>query len=103
MNQNAVMEVVRLQIKPDATAEFEAAMKEAIQYLQKTPGHLDQTLHRCIEEENRYLLLIYWESLDAHLVNFRQSDNYVQWRAVLSSFFVETPQVLHYRHLDLKA
>ncbi|NJK63749.1 MAG: hypothetical protein HC921_14615 [Synechococcaceae cyanobacterium SM2_3_1] len=38
MNQNPVMEVVRLQIKPDNTTEFEAAMQEAIQYLQKPPA-----------------------------------------------------------------
>lgn len=96
MSTTPVLEVARLWIYPDQTTAFESGIAEAFTYLQKTQGYLRHQLQRCIEDESQYLLFIEWETLDAHLVNFRQSENFVQWRSLIGSYFSQPPQVLHF-------
>jgi quinol monooxygenase YgiN len=91
-----VLEVVRIQVDPAQMTAFEGAIAQAYSCLEATEGHLGHQLYACIEKQGSYLLQIQWTSLDAHLVNFRQSDNYQQWRSLIGSFFVEPPEVLHY-------
>ena len=92
-----VLEVVRIQVDPAQMTAFEGAIAQAYRCLEATEGHLGHQLYTCIEKAGFYLLQIQWTSLDAHLVNFRQSDNYQQWRSLIGSYFVEPPEVLHYR------
>ncbi len=42
------------------------------------------------------MLLVRWDSLEAHTVGFRQSPDYQQWRALLHHFYDPFPTVLHY-------
>ena len=44
----------------------------------------------------RYLLLVRWETLEAHTVGFRQSAAFGEWRGILSPFFAGAPVVEHY-------
>lgn len=91
-----VLEVVTFQIVIWQAEEFEKAIGSAFQYLTATPGYLSHELRVCLEDEYQYLLLIHWESLEAHLVNFRESENFQQWRNLISPFFASPPQVFHY-------
>lgn len=101
MSSAAVLEVALFQIHPGEMAAFESAIGQAFQYLQQTEGYIAHQLHHCLESEQTYMLLIHWDSLQAHLVTFRQSENYVQWRALISPYFAEPPQVMHYRSVQL--
>jgi hypothetical protein len=40
-------------------------------------------------------LFIQWENLDAHWINFRQSQNFIEWRKLLEEFFAADPNVRH--------
>lgn len=42
------------------------------------------------------VLLVRWDSLEAHTVGFRQSPEYQQWRTLLHHFYDPFPTVLHY-------
>jgi hypothetical protein len=53
-------------------------------------------LHRGVEDPNRYLLLVEWDQLDDHLVGFRQSPRFGEWRSVVGEFFVGQPEVVHF-------
>lgn len=42
------------------------------------------------------MLLVRWESVEAHEVGFRQSPEYQDWRRLLHHFYDPFPTVLHY-------
>jgi heme-degrading monooxygenase HmoA len=54
------------------------------------------TLCRGIESPSRYLLLVEWASVDDHLVGFRESERFTQWRALIGSYFDGPPSVDHF-------
>jgi len=50
-----------------------------------------------MEEPNKYILLIKWESLEAHEIGFRKSELFKEWRGLIGSYFAGTPTVQHYK------
>jgi heme-degrading monooxygenase HmoA len=65
------------------------------------PGFVSLDLQRCVEQANRYALLVQWSTLEDHTVGFRQSAQYQRWRALLHHFYDPFPQVEHYRRVDV--
>ena len=59
-------------------------------------GYISHQLQRCIEVPNRYILLVNWESLEAHTVGFRGSPDYQNWKRLLHRFYDPFPTVEHY-------
>ena len=80
-------------------AKFEAAYAAARELLAQTEGFLWARMHRGVERPGGYLLLVGWESLEAHNVNFRESYRFPQWRALIGPFFAADPRVEHYREV----
>jgi heme-degrading monooxygenase HmoA len=84
----------------EADAEkFEAAYAQAVELLGATEGFHGAHLHRGIERPGSYLLTVSWESLEAHTVNFRESERFPQWRALIGPYFAADPKVEHYREV----
>jgi len=98
-----ILEVAILDVRPAETARFEEAFHEAEKIIARMPGYLGHELGRCIEDESRYLLLVRWESLEAHTVGFRGSDEYGQWKALLHHFYDPFPRVEHYADIAAAA
>ena len=82
-------------------AEFEAAFREASPIIASMSGYLGHELQRCIEAPERYLLLVRWETLEAHTVGFRGSPEYQRWRALLHHFYDPFPVVEHFEAVPL--
>ncbi|MEZ5923101.1 MAG: antibiotic biosynthesis monooxygenase [Hyphomicrobiaceae bacterium] len=91
-----ILEHAILDVKPERTAEYERALAEALPLIAATPGFVDLEVRRCIERPGRYLLLVRWESVEAHEVGFRKSERYQRWRALLHGFYEPFPVVEHY-------
>lgn len=91
-----VIEHAELPIIPGKEAEFEAAFEQGHKAIAQSPGYLWARLIRQIENPATYLLLIGWESLGAHMVGFRESGLFQQWRAAVGPFFASPPNVTHY-------
>jgi len=91
-----ILEVAVFQIKPGESRNFEQAFPRAEKVLVQAKGHLSHELRRCIETPDRYLLLVRWETLEAHTQGFRGSPLFQQWRAVIGPFFDGAPAVEHY-------
>lgn len=83
-------------IRPGTTEAFEAALARARQVIGAAPGFVSLRLHRGIEGPEQYLLLVEWDTLDDHLVGFRQSDAFGAWRALIGPFFESPPDVVHF-------
>ena len=94
-----ILEVATLQIRPGQSAEFEAAFRTAEPLIASIPGYISHELRRCVERRDEYLLLVKWETLEAHEVEFRQSAQYQTWKRLLHHFYDPFPTVSHYEAL----
>ena len=92
-----ILEVADIHIQPGHQVAFEAAVKHGIStVISKSPGFLRYQLQRGIESPERFLLLIEWETLENHTVDFRGGPLFAQWRAIVGAFFSEPPKVEHF-------
>ncbi|GIP31661.1 antibiotic biosynthesis monooxygenase [Paenibacillus sp. J2TS4] len=96
-----ILEVAILQVIPELADEFEHNFKRASSLISKMKGYIHHELHKCIEEENKYILLVRWETLEDHTEGFRGSQEYLEWKALLHHFYSPFPVVEHYRNVDL--
>lgn len=96
-----ILEQAILPIRPGREADFEAAIRQARPLVADMPGFMDIRVLRGIESPSHYLLLVEWDSVEAHEVGFRQSPNYQQWRELLHHFYDPFPTVEHYAPIEL--
>ena len=75
---------------------FEAAYRGAREQLTSTEGCRSVRMTRGIETPTRFILLVEWDSVEAHEVNFRQSASFPEWRRLIGTYFASTPLVEHY-------
>ena len=94
-----ILEVAILEVIPTETAAFEAAFAEAAPIIMSMGGYGGHELRRCVERENRYILLVHWARLEDHTVGFRGSAGYQEWKRLLHHFYDPFPVVEHYRGL----
>jgi heme-degrading monooxygenase HmoA len=91
IREHAVLPVI-----PGQEAAFEAALSEAVPIIAGSPGFVGLTVSRGVESPSHYLLLVEWESLEAHTEGFRGSPAYERWRALLHHFYDPFPDVQHF-------
>ena len=96
-----ILEVAILDVKPGLSTEFEKAFKTASTIIASMPGYISHELQRCVERENRYILLVNWHKLEDHTIGFRQSSEYQEWRSLLHHFYDPFPTVEHYKVVKL--
>ena len=91
-----ILEVAILNVRVGEAAAFEAAFRDAQRIIAASPGYQRHELRRCIEAEDRYLLLVWWDTLESHTEGFRGSAAYAEWRERLHHFYDPFPTVEHY-------
>jgi heme-degrading monooxygenase HmoA len=89
-----VLEVALIDVT-DAEA-FEAAYRTAHEILAGTPGCRSVRMTHGIESPDRFVLLVEWDSVQAHEENFRATDRFGSWRAAIGSYFSGPPRVEHF-------
>lgn len=90
-----IHEIATISIDPARATDFEAAVGQARPHFEAASGFLSFALQKSIETPGRYLLVIGWDSVDAHMVDFRASDGFQAWRTLASPFFIAQPSVEH--------
>ncbi|HYW92099.1 MAG TPA: antibiotic biosynthesis monooxygenase [Gammaproteobacteria bacterium] len=91
-----ILEMAVLNIRPGQAAGFEAAFLQAGDIIRSMPGYVSHELRRCVERPDEYLLLVRWESVEAHEEGFRKSPQYKQRKRLLDHFYDPFPVVSHY-------
>jgi heme-degrading monooxygenase HmoA len=91
-----IIEHAELTITSGEEAAFEEAFTRGHQVIAKSPGYLWARIVRQIENPGTYLLLIGWETLDAHMVTFRGSELFTEWRTIVGPFFAAPVLLTHY-------
>jgi heme-degrading monooxygenase HmoA len=91
ITEHAVLPVIAGQ-----EAEFIETMDRAKAIIASSPGFISLRVSRCLERPNAFLLLVEWETLEAHTEGFRNSEAYQEWRALLHHFYDPFPVVEHF-------
>jgi heme-degrading monooxygenase HmoA len=91
-----ILEHADIRIDPARAAEFEEAiLRGASSVIAQARGFKGFKVNRSIESPGRYILMIYWDTLENHTVGFRQSPAFAEWRTIVGPFFVQPPVVEH--------
>jgi heme-degrading monooxygenase HmoA len=94
-----ILEVAILYVKQGLQKQFEADFATAGQYISSINGYIEHTLQKCLEQENKYVLLVKWERLEDHTIGFRQSEAYGKWRDLLHHYYDPFPIVEHFKRI----
>lgn len=96
-----ILELADLRIQPGKQADFDIAIQRGIdQVISKAKGFIDYKITRGIESPERYVLMIFWETLENHTVDFRESVAFQEWRSIVGSYFTSPPVVEHFSLLN---
>jgi heme-degrading monooxygenase HmoA len=92
-----ILELADIRITPGKNADFDAAIERGVEtVISKAKGFLGYEVQRGIESPHRYVLMIRWETLANHTIDFRESPAFAQWRAIVGPFFASAPHVEHF-------
>lgn len=95
-----VLEMALINVLPGREDEFVAAYRSARPILAGTSGCLAVRMTRGVEAPSRFVLLVEWESVEAHEQNFRGTERFAQWRAAIGPLFDGPPDVQHVADID---
>lgn len=96
-----ILEVAILDVRPGQSEAFERDFTEARSLVAEIEGYQRHELRRCLENRDRYLLLVWWDTLEAHTEGFRGSPQYARWRELLHHYYDPFPTVEHYAPVEL--
>ena len=92
-----ILELVDLRIQPGKQAEFDEAVQRGLTtVIGKAKGYKGHAINKGIESPERYVIQIYWETLENHTVDFRESPAFQEWRGIVGPFFAGPPAVEHF-------
>lgn len=99
-----ILELVDIRIQPGKQAEFDAAVVRGLtEVISKAKGFCGYKVNKGIESPERYVLTIFWETLENHTVDFRESPAFTEWRSIVGPYFAAPPTVEHFNLLDKSA
>ncbi|MBJ6366595.1 antibiotic biosynthesis monooxygenase family protein [Snuella sedimenti] len=91
-----ILEVAILNIKKGLSADFENNFQKAQHIISSMKGYISHELKKCLERDDKYILLVNWESVEDHEIGFRKSSEYQEWKKLLHHFYEPFPVVEHY-------
>lgn len=99
-----ILEIADIRIQPGRQAEFdEAVVRGLATVLAQAKGCRGWKVNKGIESPERYVLMVFWDTLEDHTVGFRQGPLFGPWRAIVGPFFAQPPQVEHFELLGKSA
>jgi heme-degrading monooxygenase HmoA len=94
-----IYEIAEIEVKPGHETEFEANVAKAAPLFKRAKGCNGLELQRSIEKPSRYRLVVQWETVENHTVDFRGSSDFQEWRKLVGHCFAGTPVVEHTRRV----
>jgi len=92
-----ILEIADIRIPPGKNAEFDAALRLGLEtVIRRAEGYRAHRVVKGIESAERYVLMIWWETLEHHTVSFRGGPLFAEWRAIVAPFFASPPNVEHF-------
>ena len=95
-----IIEIALFDLKPGTEATFEAGVKTAMPIFNRAKGCRSVEMLRSLEKPNRYRLLIMWDAMENHTIDFRGSSDYQDFRKLVADCFAAPPEVEHTQKVD---
>lgn len=90
-----IQEIASILVTAGQEAQFEAGVAQAKPLFLRAKGCHGVALHRSIENPQQYTLAVDWETVEHHMVDFRESEDFQEWRKLVGPYFAQPPQVHH--------
>ena len=90
-----IRELAEIDIKPGHEGDFESVVERAAKLFLASKGCLSFSILRSMEQPSRYRMVVGWETIEDHMVEFRNSDAFLEWRRLAGPHFASTPRVEH--------
>ena len=95
-----ILELVDIRIHLGQQAAFDEAIHHGLtSVISRAIGFNGFKVNKGIENPERYILQIFWDTLEDHTVGFRESPDFAEWRAIVGPFFASPPVVEHFELL----
>ncbi len=92
-----ILELADIRIAPGQQAAFDEAIQRGLAtVISRAKGFQGFKVNKGIESPERYILQIFWDTLDDHTVAFRGGPLFAEWRAIVGPFFAAPPVVEHF-------
>lgn len=96
-----ILELADIRIKAGSQEAFDEAIVKGVEtVIAKAKGFKGYRIHKGIESPDRYVLMIFWETLENHTVDFRSSAAFQAWRSIVGPYFATPPAVEHFHLLS---
>ncbi len=90
-----IFELVEIEVKAGEETAFEAGVAKALPLFKRAKGCHGMELQRSIETPSKYRLVVKWETVEDHMVHFRSSEDFLEWRKLAGPYFASAPVVEH--------
>lgn len=92
-----ILEVADIRIHPGQETAFDEAIQRGLkEVISQAQGFRGWKVNKGVESPQRYVLMIFWDTLEDHTVHFRQGPLFAQWRAIVGPYFAAPPSVEHF-------
>jgi heme-degrading monooxygenase HmoA len=92
-----ILELVDILIRQGEQSEFDIAIRRGLsEIIAQAKGFKGFQINKGIESPERYVVMIYWETLENHTVDFRESTAFQAWRTIVGPYFARPPIVEHF-------
>ena len=92
-----ILELADIRIAPGQQTAFDEAIQRGLTtVIAGARGFQGFKINKGIESPERYILQIFWDTLEDHTVGFRESPAFADWRAIVGPFFAAPPVVEHF-------
>ena len=99
-----ILEIADIRVRPGTQPAFDVAIRKGVEtVIAKAAGFRGYKVNKGVESPERYILMIFWETLENHTVDFRQSPAFQEWRAIVGPHFAAPPVVEHFTLLAKSA
>ena len=92
-----ILELADIRIQPGQQAAFDEAIQRGLNaVIGRARGCRGWKVNKGVESPERYLLQVFWDTLEDHTVHFRGGPLFAEWRAIVGPFFAASPVVEHF-------
>ena len=94
-----ITEIALLKIRKGKSEAFEEAFADAQPIIEAAKGYIQHELQQCVEDNDKYLLTVRWNTIEDHTTGFRESKGFQEWKKLLHHFYDPSPVVEHYKRI----
>src|SRR5437667_12848782 len=92
-----IVEYIRYKIDPTRNDEFEDSYRRAGELLDASPHCLRWEAARCVDQPDKQIVRIEWDSADGHLQGFRRSPDFKPFLEGTQPVYKDREAMTHYQ------